>query len=65
MRVKGKIKWFNEQKGYGFILGDDGEDYFVHFSQAPRNARLDEGLEVSFEPHEGDRGKQAKSVDIE
>ena len=65
-RVKGKIKWYNEKKGYGFISGDDGSDYFVHFTQLPKGLfNLDEGQEVNFEPYDTDRGKQAKFLELD
>lgn len=59
--MKGKVKWFNERKSYGFIQGDDGEDYFVH-SEAVKSGSLREGDSVTFEPTEGDRGKKAEKV---
>lgn len=60
----GKVKWFNAEKGYGFIEGQDGKDVFVHFSAIEQDGfkTLDEGQEVEFEVVEGARGPQAANV---
>ena len=63
--MKGKVKFFNRKKGFGFIQGEDGQHYFVHFTALPRGAFLGENDEVSFEVAETDRGKQAKNVVLE
>ena len=62
--AKGKVKWFNEKKGYGFISRDDGNDVFVHFSAIKRDGfkSLDEGDEVEFEVSQGPKGLQATNV---
>ncbi|MDW0109034.1 cold-shock protein [Sporosarcina aquimarina] len=60
----GKVKWFSNEKGYGFIEADDGQDVFVHFTgiAAEGFKTLDEGQSVSFEIIEGNRGPQAANV---
>ena len=60
----GKVKWFNSEKGFGFITNDEGKDIFVHFSaiQADGFKTLEEGQTVGYEVVETDRGPQAKNV---
>ncbi|ACB62381.1 MULTISPECIES: cold-shock protein [Exiguobacterium] len=60
----GKVKWFNAEKGFGFIEVEGGEDVFVHFSAITGEGfkSLDEGQEVEFEITEGARGAQAANV---
>ncbi|PYZ96183.1 cold-shock protein [Alteribacter lacisalsi] len=62
--MTGKVKWFNSEKGFGFIEREDGDDVFVHFSaiNAEGFKTLEEGQEVEFEIVEGDRGPQAANV---
>ncbi|WP_059103360.1 cold shock domain-containing protein [Shouchella shacheensis] len=62
--MQGKVKWFNAEKGFGFIEREDGDDVFVHFSaiNAEGFKTLDEGQDVEFEIVEGARGPQAANV---
>ena len=62
--MTGKVKWFNAEKGFGFIESADGTDVFVHFSaiNAEGFKTLEEGQAVTFDVVEGNRGKQAANV---
>jgi CspA family cold shock protein len=63
-KMEGTVKWFNVRKGYGFIEGDDGEEYFVHYTALPKDTILNENDRVSFEPSQNERGKQARNVAV-
>lgn len=62
--ARGKVKWFSNEKGYGFISPESGSDVFVHHSdiQGEGYKSLDEGQEVEFEIEQGPKGPQAKNV---
>lgn len=62
--MTGKVKWFNAEKGYGFITGEDGNDVFAHFSEIQKDGfkSLDEGEEVTFDITEGPKGPQASNI---
>jgi CspA family cold shock protein len=63
--VKGKVKWFSNQKGYGFITPENGKDVFVHHTaiQGEGYKSLEEGQEVEFEIKQGPKGEQAANVE--
>ena len=61
--MEGTVKWYNLKKGYGFIKGEDGQDYFVHLS-ALGGAMLRENDVVGFDAVDTDRGKQAQNVKL-
>ncbi len=65
-RENGTVKWFNNAKGFGFIVREQGDDVFVHYSSIRGDGyrSLDEGQRVSFHPVEGQKGIQAEDVDV-
>lgn len=62
--MEGKVKWFNEKKGFGFIESEDGTDVFVHFSSIVSDGfkTLEQGQKVTFEIEKGDKGPAAVNV---
>lgn len=62
--LKGTVKWFNKEKGFGFLTSEDGTDYFVHFTGIVGEGfrTLEEGQEVTFEVSEGKKGPMAVEV---
>lgn len=64
--MTGKVKWFNSEKGYGFITSDEGVDVFAHFSQIQKDGfkSLEEGEAVSFEIVDGPKGPQANNIEV-
>jgi len=64
IQMTGKVKWFNSEKGYGFVTDEEGLDIFVHFSAISGEGfkTLDEGQQIEFDVVEGDRGPQAANV---
>lgn len=62
--MKGTVKWFNRKKAYGFIEGEDGQEYFVHQSTLAEGTFIRDNDTVEFEPAESDRGKQAQNVTL-
>jgi cold shock protein len=62
--MNGTVKWFNSEKGFGFITGEDGKDVFAHFSQIKSEGykSLQEGQKVSFDVTQGPKGPQAENI---
>ncbi len=60
--MDGKVKFFNESRGFGFITSDDGSEYFFHHSAIKDGSALQENDEVTFDTEEGDRGPRAINV---
>jgi CspA family cold shock protein len=64
--MNGTVKWFNAEKGFGFITGEDGQDVFAHFSQINVDGfkTLEEGQKVSFDVTQGQKGPQAENITV-
>ena len=64
--MKGTVKWFNAEKGFGFITTEEGNDVFAHFSQIRKDGfkTLEEGQEVEFNVVEGQKGLQAENITL-
>lgn len=64
--MTGTVKWFNSEKGFGFITTEEGKDVFAHFSQINKEGfkTLEEGQKVSFEVVDGAKGPQAENISI-
>lgn len=60
--MNGTVKFFNEMKGFGFITGEDGKDYFVHSTSLTASVKLQEGDKVSFDVEQGEKGPKAVKV---
>ena len=63
--MKGKVKFFNEVKGFGFITADNGKDFFMHKTGIIGNETLDENDIVTFDVEEGDKGPKAVNIKLE
>ncbi|ADK15020.1 MULTISPECIES: cold-shock protein [Clostridium] len=64
--MNGTVKWFNGEKGFGFITGEDGKDIFAHFSQINSDGykTLEEGQKVSYDEGQGQKGPQAENITV-
>ena len=62
--MKGNVKFYNESKGFGFITGEDGKDYFVHATGLSSGMVLEDDASVEFDTEEGDRGPKALNVTL-
>ena len=62
--MKGTVKWFNQDKGFGFITGEDGKEVFAHYSQIQKDGfkTLEENEEVTYEVTQGQKGTQASNI---
>ena len=63
--MKGTVKFFNQGKGFGFVQGEDGKDYFVHISGLNEGVVLNDNDPVNFDVVEGDRGEKAENVSLD
>ncbi|RME54657.1 cold shock domain-containing protein [Candidatus Woesearchaeota archaeon] len=63
--MKGKVKFFNDAKSFGFIAGEDGKEYFVHRSALKEGVHLRDDDAVTFDPEQGDRGLKAVNVALD
>ena len=62
LKMEGTVKWFDSKKGYGFVEGEDGEDYFAHYTAIEEGTFIHDNDHVSFDAVETERGKQAQKV---
>lgn len=63
--MDGTFKWYNREKGYGFIVGEDSKDYFVHYTALPQDQqdiKTEDNVKVTFEIKETDKGTQAQEI---
>ena len=63
--MKGNVKFFNQMKGFGFIVAEDGKEYFVHITSLNPGVRLNDNDNVTFDIEEGDRGPKAVNVALD
>ncbi|MCK4729772.1 MAG: cold shock domain-containing protein [Candidatus Aenigmarchaeota archaeon] len=62
-KIKGEVKFFNDFKGFGFIAGEDGKEYFVHSTGLKEGTKINDGDKVVFEIEQGDKGPKAANVE--
>jgi len=62
--MKGKVKWYNARKGYGFISGEDDEDVFIHNTDIPNGTQLKENDEVEYDIEKTDKGLKAVNLEL-
>jgi len=62
--MKGKVKWYNFRKGYGFLSGEDGEDVFIHNTDVPKGIILKEEDEVEYDIEKTDKGLKATNLEL-